>query len=170
MTPLDRFLRVAPPIDDHRDDAARCCEETARFERGERPALRLDPADLEHNEFSDAAAGIASEVAMAVLAAFKQARARVYPAVCWDLAAQLLRSGWQRGHRIQPIDTRISVAIAELTVGSRIDPKLAARLGIDLAPVIATLEGHLETLRAELHRMMPEPYPQHPGAGPEVVE
>lgn len=66
-------------------------------------------------------------------------------------------------HRAVALDTRISVAIAELTVGSRIDRKLQARLGIDLAPVIATLEHHLETLRAELHRMTDDPYPQQPG-------
>lgn len=106
MTLLDAFLLVAPPIDDHREDAARCCEETARFERGERTPLRLDPADIPNNEFSDAAAGIAAEVAMAVFAACKQAGAGVYPAVCWDLAAKLLRSGWQRGHRLQPMVTR----------------------------------------------------------------
>jgi len=66
-------------------------------------------------------------------------------------------------HRAVGIDTRISVAIAELTVGSRIDPRLAARIGIDLAPLIATLERHLDTLRAELHRMTADPYPQQPG-------
>jgi len=69
-------------------------------------------------------------------------------------------------HRAVGLDTRISVAIAELTVGMRIDPKLASRLGIDLALVIATLEANLETLRAELHRMMPEPYLQQPGKTP----
>src|SRR6185369_3867726 len=105
MTPLDNFLRVAPPIDDHREDAARVCEETARYERGERPPLRLDQNDIEHNEFSDSAAGIASEVAMGVLDALKAARVRLTPAVCWDIAAKLLRSVWQRGHRIQPIVT-----------------------------------------------------------------
>jgi len=66
-------------------------------------------------------------------------------------------------HRAVGLDTRISVAIAELKVGSRIDPKLAARLGIELAPVVATLEHHLETLRAELNRMTDDPYPQQPG-------
>lgn len=69
-------------------------------------------------------------------------------------------------HRAVALDTRISVAISELTVGSRIDRKLAARLGIDLAPVIATLEHHLETLRTELHRMTDDPYPQQPGGEP----
>lgn len=66
-------------------------------------------------------------------------------------------------HRAVALDTRISVAIAELSVGMRIDPRLAARFGIDLAPVVATLKLHLETLRAELHRMTDDPYPQQPG-------
>jgi hypothetical protein len=69
-------------------------------------------------------------------------------------------------HRAVALDTRISVAIAELRIGSRIDPELARRLGIDLDPIIATLERHLDTLRAELHRMMPNPYPQQPGEEP----
>lgn len=70
-------------------------------------------------------------------------------------------------HRAVGLDTRISVAIAELKVGSRLDPKLAARLGIDLAPVIATLAAHLETLRAELRRMTNDPYPQLPDEMPD---
>lgn len=67
-------------------------------------------------------------------------------------------------HRAVALDTRISVAIAELHVGARVDPALTARLGIDLEPVIATLTNHLDTLRAELRRMTSEPYPQQPGA------
>lgn len=103
MNSLDRFLRAAPPIDDHRENAALCCEETAKHERGERPPLRLDPNDIEHNEFSDAVAGISAELVMLVLEAAKTARVLVHPAVCWDIAAKLLRSGWQRGDLIHPI-------------------------------------------------------------------
>jgi|SRR6185436_4535745 len=105
MSSLDAFLRVAPLIDDHREDAARVCEETASYERGERPPLRLDSADIEHNEFSDAAAGIAAEVAMEVSDALKAARVRCPPSDVWAIAAKLIRSGWQRGHRLQPIVT-----------------------------------------------------------------
>ncbi len=105
MTVLDNFLRVSPPIDDHREDAARVCEETARYERGERGPLRLDPSDIEHNEFSDSATGIAAEVAMEVSDALKAAHVRCPPADVWAVAAKLIRSGWQRGHRIQPIVT-----------------------------------------------------------------
>jgi len=103
MTALDNFLRVAPPIDDHREDAARVCEETARYERGERPPLRIDPHDITNNEFSDPAAGIAAEVAMEISDALQAARVRCPPADVWAMAAKLLRSGWQRGHRLQPI-------------------------------------------------------------------
>jgi len=105
MTALDAFLSVAPLIDDHRDEAARVCEETARYERGERQPLRLDPNDISNHEFSDAAAGIAAEVAMEVSDALKAARVRCPPADVWAMAARLLRSGWQRGHRLQPIVT-----------------------------------------------------------------
>lgn len=70
-------------------------------------------------------------------------------------------------NRAVALDTRISVAIAELRVGSRIDRMLAARLGIDLAPIIATLEVHLETLRAELRRMTDDPCPSQPCMTPQ---
>ncbi len=68
-------------------------------------------------------------------------------------------------HRAVALDTRISVALSELSVGMRIDPRLAARLGIDaeLDQVVATLRRHLDTIRAELNRMTDDPYPQQPG-------
>lgn len=108
MTALDKFLAVAPPIDDFREEAARVCEETARYERGERAALRLDPNDIANNEFSDSAAGIAAEVATTVSAALKRSgmAALVCPEQVWNLAANLLRGGWQRSHRLQPMVTR----------------------------------------------------------------
>lgn len=91
---------IAPTIDEHRDDAARLCEETARQERGERPPLRIDPTDGASTEFSDSAAWIAAEVATVVSHAVKSARRRAAPDQVWDIAAKLLRSGWQRGHKL----------------------------------------------------------------------
>lgn len=66
-------------------------------------------------------------------------------------------------HRLIGIDTRITVAIAELTVGARLDPAALADLGIDLAPTIAALDAHLEKIRAHARAMFAEPYPQQPG-------
>lgn len=68
-------------------------------------------------------------------------------------------------HRAVALDTRISVAVAELSVGMLIDPRLCARLGIgaELDQVVATLQRNLDTLRAELRRMTDDPYPQQPG-------
>ena len=99
---VDRFVAQAPPIDDVREEAARCAEETAKAERGERPPLRTllnGPAILA--EFSDAAAGTAAEVAMQVGEAMKRVRVKWSAAFAWDLAAKLLRGGWQRGHRLE---------------------------------------------------------------------
>lgn len=67
-------------------------------------------------------------------------------------------------HRLIGVDTRITVAIAELTVGARLDPATLADLGIDLAPMIAALDDHLKTIRAHVLTMFDEPYPQQPGA------
>ncbi len=100
---LKKFLANAPPIDDVREDAARCCEETARYVRKERGPLR-DP--ISHGilaEFPDAAFGVASEVAEAVAEAMVLTGAGFTADMPWTLAATLLRNGWQRGHRIQPI-------------------------------------------------------------------
>jgi hypothetical protein len=95
--PIDKFVEVAPPIDKVREEAARCAEETAKMERGERGPLRMTEDPLT-SEFTGYAAGTAAEVAMIVAAALKASRVQIDPAFCWDTAAKLLRSGWQRGH------------------------------------------------------------------------
>lgn len=69
-------------------------------------------------------------------------------------------------HRLIAVDTRIQVAIAELTVGSRVDPGALAGLGIsDLGEIIAKLEAHLVTIRARALEMFPVTYPQQPETG-----
>lgn len=85
-----------------REEAARCAEETARMERGERGVLRSQLNSLVP-EFSDDAFGLAAEVAGVVLEAFLAAglRGRFHPHQGWDLAATLLRAGWKRGDRIE---------------------------------------------------------------------
>lgn len=67
-------------------------------------------------------------------------------------------------HRAVAVDTRICVAIAELTVGMRTDRALLERLGIaaDLEHSVAALQRNLDTIRAELRRMIDDPYPQQP--------
>lgn len=100
MNPLEKFLASSPPsIDSVREEAARCAEETARWERGERGPLRGPPDGL-LCEFSDAAFGVAAEVAMVVCDALKARRVRFDPALAWSTAATLLRNGWQRGHKL----------------------------------------------------------------------
>jgi hypothetical protein len=96
---MERFLaNNPPPIDSVREEAARCAEETARYERGERPPLRYgNPLT---SEFSDAAFGVAAEVALVVSDALKANAVRFEAAFCWSTAATLLRNGWQRGHRL----------------------------------------------------------------------
>lgn len=89
-------------IDSVREDAARCCDETARWQRGERGPLRTPDAFPLTAEFSDGAFGVASEVALAVAQALKQAGVWFDLAFPWSMAATLLRAGWQREHRLQP--------------------------------------------------------------------
>lgn len=67
-------------------------------------------------------------------------------------------------HRLIGVDTRITVALAELTVGARLDPAALADLGIDLAPTIAALDESLRIIREHTRSMFDEPYPQQPGA------
>lgn len=98
---LDKFIASAPPIDTVREDAARCAEETAKWQRGERGPLRTPHHGL-LSEFSDAAFGVAAEVAMEVARAMKSKRVRFTVDMPWNLAAALLRGGWQRGHRLLP--------------------------------------------------------------------
>lgn len=99
MNPLDKFIAIAPPIDEVRHEAARCCEETAKYERGERAALRLSENPL-LSEFRGEAAGTAAEVAMIVMHALKAKGYRATTDFYWDVAAKLLRNGWKRGDRI----------------------------------------------------------------------
>jgi hypothetical protein len=67
-------------------------------------------------------------------------------------------------HRLVAVDTRITVAIAELSVGSHIGQGDLADLGItDLNEIVDRLETHLATIRARTSAMFAEPYPQQPG-------
>jgi hypothetical protein len=68
-------------------------------------------------------------------------------------------------HRLVGVDTRITVAIAELTVGARLDPRALAELGVDLAPKIAALDADLAKIRAHARSMFAEPYPKQPEGG-----
>lgn len=69
-------------------------------------------------------------------------------------------------HRLIGVDTRITVAIAELSVGARVCPSALAELGVsDLGEIIARLEAHLVTIRAHTKSMFEQPYPQQPEAG-----
>lgn len=66
-------------------------------------------------------------------------------------------------HRLVAVDTRITVAIAELSVGARISPADLASLGItDLGEIMARLDAHLATIRARVSMMFVDPYPQQP--------
>lgn len=100
--PLDKFVAQAPPIDSVRDGAARCCEETARWQRGERTRVLNPLDDGILGEFSDAEFGVAAEVATEVARAFRTAGVGFKSDQPWDFAARLLRAGWQRGHRLLP--------------------------------------------------------------------
>lgn len=97
--PLEAFIRQAPPIDDVREEAARCATETARAERGERPRLRGPDDSPLLAEFSDAAFGVAAEVATIVGEGLLAAGIGFRMPFVWDTAARLLREGWQRGHK-----------------------------------------------------------------------
>lgn len=99
--PLKAFIKVAPPIDQVRDEAARCADETAKFERGERGPVRMTTSFSLLSEFSGEAAGVAAEVAMVVMEACKEAGQPVTSAFCWSTAATMLRNGWQRGHKLK---------------------------------------------------------------------
>ena len=96
---MSKFVAQAPPIDTVREEAARCAEETARWQRGERGRLRM-PHGLISGEFSDAAFGVAAEVAMVVADAMKAAGKRFTLDMPWSTAASMLRNGWQRGHKL----------------------------------------------------------------------
>jgi len=101
---MSRFVAQSPPIDTVREEAARCAEETARWERGERGPLRM-PRGLINGEFSDAAFGVAAEVAVVVAAAMRAAGQRFTIDMPWSTAAHMLRNGWQRGHRLVAYET-----------------------------------------------------------------
>lgn len=69
-------------------------------------------------------------------------------------------------HRLIAVDTRIQVAVAELTVGAAVDPRALDLLGIsDLGEIIAKLESHLVTIRTRMRAMFAEAYPRQPGTG-----
>lgn len=104
---LKEFVAQSPPIDEVREEAARCAEETARYERGERGPLVM-PRGLVAGEFSDAAFGVAAEVAMQVGDALCATGKRFHPQpqLVWDTAAKLLRAGWQRGHRMAAMEIK----------------------------------------------------------------
>lgn len=68
-------------------------------------------------------------------------------------------------HRLIGVDTRVTVAIAELTVGARDGARALVELGIDLAPKIEALAADLAKIRAHARSMFPEVYPQQPQAG-----
>lgn len=93
------FVAQSPPIDAVREEAARCAEETARWQRGERGPLRM-PRGIVNGEFSDAAFGVAAEVAMVVAGAMRSVGKRFTMDMPWSTAASMLRNGWQRGHRL----------------------------------------------------------------------
>jgi hypothetical protein len=94
------YQAQAPDVDEVREEAARCAEETARWER----SVRAKPL---RGEFSDDAFGVAGEAAIVVLSALKAAGAGFSVDLPWDLAAGLLRAGWQRG---QAMEINLSVA------------------------------------------------------------
>lgn len=66
-------------------------------------------------------------------------------------------------HRLLGIDTRISIAAAELACAARDGGPALMELGVDLAPMVAALEAHLEAIRARARSMFAEPYPQETG-------
>lgn len=68
-------------------------------------------------------------------------------------------------HRLIGVDTRITVAIAELACGARDGGRDLAELGLQLAPEIEALEAKLATIRARTLAMFDEPYPVQPEAG-----
>lgn len=98
MDPIEKFVAITPAsiIDDNREEAARCCDETAKWQRGQRPPLNM------FTEFSGHAFGVASEVALVVRDALVEAGVHWRPDFPWTAAATLLRAGWQRGHKLEP--------------------------------------------------------------------
>lgn len=91
-------------IDEVREEAARCCDETAKMERGERGALGTPGVDGRGGEFTDAAFGVACEVALIVGGAIRSTGRRARPDFCWSTAAVMLRTGWNRGQKLVPMD------------------------------------------------------------------
>lgn len=90
-------------IDEVREEAARCCDETAKMERGERveigTGLNGKPA-----EFTDAAFGVANEVALIVGESIRSSGLRARADFCWSTAAAMLRNGWKRGNVLASLD------------------------------------------------------------------
>jgi hypothetical protein len=70
-------------------------------------------------------------------------------------------------HRLIGVDTRLTVACAEISVGAKICPEDLVEMGItDLGEIVARLEAHLVTIRARTTSMFTQPYPQQPGVEP----
>ncbi len=68
-------------------------------------------------------------------------------------------------HRLIGIDTRITVAIAELSMGARLFPAELEAIGItDIGEIVARLEANLSKIRTRTGAMFTEVYPQQPGA------
>jgi hypothetical protein len=68
-------------------------------------------------------------------------------------------------HRLIAVDTRITVAIAELRVAFIQDPaELVAIEAGDLMEIVDRLEEHLVKIRARTASMFVEMYPVQPGA------
>ncbi len=83
-----------------REEAARVCDETARFERGERDEIGAD-------EFGDLAYGLAADAAYAVSAAVPARHVHLWsPAHVWDAAALALRAGWQPGIELDLVEIK----------------------------------------------------------------
>lgn len=68
-------------------------------------------------------------------------------------------------HRLIGVDTDIMLAASHLRMAVRQDPRALGDLGIDLAPMAAELERHLETIRERARAMFAETYPQQPESG-----
>jgi hypothetical protein len=81
------------------EETARVCEETARYVSGRRGVLRtlLNSADP---EFSDAAFGLAADVADSVVIAIRATGMWPGQEAVWLTAAAMLRGGYKRGQRV----------------------------------------------------------------------
>src|ERR1700753_1010216 len=91
-----------------REGAARICDETARWERGERGPLRT-PANSLMPEGTDEAFGIAALAGAAAGEAMVGARMGFKASLAWSSAAVLLRAGWSPGEPVKALAVGQSV-------------------------------------------------------------